>query len=156
MCDGPEADRAFTSLPAWYSEAAARAWIDRQARRRAGGTTLALALTRPAEAAVALGNVNLVRFSADGRQGALGYWLVPAARGRGLATAAARLLCAWGFAELGLERIELAIVRGNDASIRVAERLGARREDGRRGGDAPGGRKLLTYALRPTELSDFR
>lgn len=50
-----------------------------------------------------VGNVNLTRFSDDGCEAALGYWLVPGARGRGLASAAASTLANWGFEALGLE-----------------------------------------------------
>ncbi len=39
-----------------------------------------------------------------------------------------RLICAWGFETLGLERIELLAATGNPASQRVAERAGFTRE----------------------------
>ena len=39
-----------------------------------------------------------------------------------------RLICAWGFTTLGLERIELQAAVGNPASQRVAERAGFTRE----------------------------
>ena len=54
----------------------------------------------------------------------IGFWTAPWARGRGVMTAAARLVCRWGFDELGLERIEWWANVGNDASRRVAEKLG--------------------------------
>lgn len=50
--------------------------------------------------------------------------MAPAARGRGVATAAVRLLTDWGFSERGLLRLELLISVENVASIRVAERCG--------------------------------
>ncbi|MBS1676954.1 MAG: GNAT family N-acetyltransferase [Actinobacteria bacterium] len=115
---------AFSSVPWSYSEGAALAWIDRQRRKRAAGTVLALAIqTREEERA--LGNVNLASFSDDGREAAIGYWLAPAARGRGLATAATALLIDWGLGTFGLERVEFAILPGNLPSQRIAERLGA-------------------------------
>jgi RimJ/RimL family protein N-acetyltransferase len=43
-------------------------------------------------------------------------------------TAAARLTCRYGFDVLGLERIEWWALVGNDASWRVVEKLGFRRE----------------------------
>jgi RimJ/RimL family protein N-acetyltransferase len=100
-----------------------------------------------------VGNVNLVRFSDDGLSAALGYWLVPAARGRGLATAAARLLCRWGFEELGLERIELLVEPGNAPSRRVAERLGAVPDGERPHPDHPDGPALLTFELTRASMS---
>jgi ribosomal-protein-alanine N-acetyltransferase len=115
---------AFTSVPRSYTKAGAVAWIERQRYKRAAGTVLALAI-QGRDDDRALGNVNLAGLDGDGREAEIGYWLVPEARGRGLATAATALLIDWGFASLGLERIEFAILPENHASQRVAERLGA-------------------------------
>jgi RimJ/RimL family protein N-acetyltransferase len=120
---------AFTSVPWSYSAGEAQAWIDRQRAKRAAGTVLALAIEgRDGERA--LGNVNLAGIGdRDGvREAEIGYWLVPEARGRGLATAATSLLTDWGLRNLGLERIEFAILPDNLASQRVAERVGATSE----------------------------
>jgi RimJ/RimL family protein N-acetyltransferase len=69
-----------------------------------------------------LGRVGL---GLDGNGAAqVGYWMDPAARGRGLATRALRELCRWGFAELGLGLIEWRAEVGNMASRRVAEKAG--------------------------------
>lgn len=115
---------AFSSVPWIYSKAGALAWIERQRHKRAAGTVLAMAIQAPEEEQ-ALGNVNLARFDDGRREAAIGYWLVPAARGRGLAIGAVALLVDWGFERLGLDRIEFAILPENLASQRVAERLGA-------------------------------
>jgi RimJ/RimL family protein N-acetyltransferase len=58
----------------------------------------------------------------------LGYVVAPIARGRGVATAALRLLTAWALSELRAERLELRISVDNVASKRVAERCGYVRE----------------------------
>ncbi len=126
ICGDPDVCQ-FTSIPWTFTEPAARDWIRRLRARRSAGECLALAITRAGDGA-ALGNVNLLGFSDHGRGAALGYWLMPAARGQGLALAAAELLCGWGFEEMNLARIELAILPHNVASHRVAERLGAQRE----------------------------
>jgi RimJ/RimL family protein N-acetyltransferase len=152
MRGGPDWDPRYTSLPAEWSEPAARAWIEKLRRRRCAGTAVALAVTLVGEDAP-VGNVNLVRFSDDGSSAALGYWLAPAARGRGLATAAARLLCRWGFDELGLERIELLVEPQNGPSRRVAERLGARPDGARPHPDHPGDPPLLAFELTPATMS---
>jgi RimJ/RimL family protein N-acetyltransferase len=115
---------AFTSVPWTYSEDEALAWIGRQRAKRAAGTVLALAI-QGRDDERALGNVNLSGLDGDGREAEIGYWLVPEARGRGLVTAAVSLLVDWGFENLGLERIEFAILPENLASQHVAERLGA-------------------------------
>jgi RimJ/RimL family protein N-acetyltransferase len=62
------------------------------------------------------------------RTGHVGYWLAPGARGRGLTSAALRVLSRWAFEELGLGRVELVTDPENIASQRVAENAGFRRE----------------------------
>jgi [ribosomal protein S5]-alanine N-acetyltransferase len=118
---------AFTSVPWTYSEAEALAWVRRQRTKRATGTVLALAIQGRDEEH-ALGNVNLAGFDGDGREAEIGYWLTPAARGKGLATAATSLLIDWAMSNLGLERVDFAILPDNQASQRVAQRLGATSE----------------------------
>lgn len=130
---------AFTSVPWSYSEAEALAWVERQRQKRAAGTVLALAI-QGRDDDRALGNVNLAKLSEDGREAAIGYWLVPEARRRGLAAAAVSLLIDWAFDNLGLERIEFAILAENLASQRVAERAGATSEGVRERSHAAEGR----------------
>jgi RimJ/RimL family protein N-acetyltransferase len=69
-----------------------------------------------------------MRFAWEDARGEVGYWLAADGRGHGHATRAVRLICAWGFAKLRLERIELIAATGNAASQSVAERAGFRRE----------------------------
>ncbi|WP_456844578.1 GNAT family N-acetyltransferase [Cellulomonas sp. P5_C6] len=52
------------------------------------------------------------------------YWVLPAARGRGLATTALRTVAAWGFGTAGLHRIEVDHSTANPASCAVATRAG--------------------------------
>lgn len=54
----------------------------------------------------------------------IGYWLLAAARGSGLATRAVRLLCDWAFGVCELRRLQLATLPGNAASERVARHCG--------------------------------
>lgn len=73
-----------------------------------------------------LGRVGL---GLDGNGAAqIGYWMDPAARGRGVATSSVRALCGWAFDRLGLELIEWRAEVGNVASRRVAEKAGFRFE----------------------------
>ncbi len=58
----------------------------------------------------------------------LGYWVRTSAVGRGTATLAACLVARFGFAQLGLHRIEILAAVDNIASQRVAEKVGAVRE----------------------------
>jgi RimJ/RimL family protein N-acetyltransferase len=54
----------------------------------------------------------------------VGWTLAPAARGRGVATEAARACLDWGFRDLDVPYITAMIASDNAASIAVAERLG--------------------------------
>jgi RimJ/RimL family protein N-acetyltransferase len=75
-------------------------------------------------------------------------WVVYApSRGRGLAWRAVRLLVAWAFAELGLERVEAHVNPANRASLRTALRAGLLREGLLRGNATLGGARTDTVVL---------
>jgi RimJ/RimL family protein N-acetyltransferase len=63
----------------------------------------------------------------------IGYALVPAARGAGLAGEATRLLVDWARAQPGVRSVIARVDPANEASRRLLERLGFAR-DGERGG----------------------
>jgi RimJ/RimL family protein N-acetyltransferase len=65
--------------------------------------------------------------------GEIGYWCAPWARGRGVMSAAVRLVRDWAFDELELERLELTTDVDNIGSQRVAAAAGFRREGVMRG-----------------------
>ena len=54
----------------------------------------------------------------------VGWVLMPAARGRGVATEAGRACLEWGFRDFALPYVTAMIAPDNDASIAVARRLG--------------------------------
>ena len=58
----------------------------------------------------------------------IGWTLTPAARGKGLATEAALRARAWAYEDMGWTTAVSLIAMPNQASIAVAERLGARME----------------------------
>ncbi|MBO1419432.1 GNAT family N-acetyltransferase [Streptomyces sp. FH025] len=103
--------------------AAAEAYLDRCDTHWADGTAAAFAVTDTADGGL-LGNAYL-RWSdrADGIA-MVGYWLLPAARGRGLATRATAAVTHWAVDTADARRIELYHAVGNDRSCRVATRAG--------------------------------
>lgn len=72
-----------------------------------------------------LGGVGLNHRIRAYRSAHMGYWVGDAARGRGIAVEAARQVAAFGFGNLGLQRISILVQPDNHASLRVAIKLGA-------------------------------
>jgi RimJ/RimL family protein N-acetyltransferase len=92
---------------------------------RAAGTLLHLVIADPATGAY-LGETML----APGEHGVAetGCCVAPAARGRGLATAALVLITDWALAELGLARVQVFVAVENTPALRLAESAGFERE----------------------------
>jgi [ribosomal protein S5]-alanine N-acetyltransferase len=106
-------------LPRWESAQEARGWIARQRTRLTERVGYPFAITSSETGAVE-GFVGLW-LRPDG-SAAFGYWVLPHARGRGLATRAVDLVARWAHDELGITVLEIAAEPGNAGSIRVAER----------------------------------
>jgi RimJ/RimL family protein N-acetyltransferase len=69
-----------------------------------------------------LGSISVHRIDREQDDGEIGYWIAPAARGRGLAGLGVEAACRWAFADLGLQRIQLFHAVQNVASERVAQK----------------------------------
>jgi RimJ/RimL family protein N-acetyltransferase len=121
-CQDPDIAR-WTLVPSPYTEAHAHAYIAAAPGQLRRGSGLPLAIADAGDDAL-LGAIGLNVIDWERRSADLGYWIVPAARGRGAATSAVRLLTQWAFAELGLAVIELRPHRENAASQAVALRAG--------------------------------
>jgi RimJ/RimL family protein N-acetyltransferase len=120
-CQDPEVVR-WTSVPQPYTAEAARAWVEEQAPALwATGRATPFAVLDATSGAL-LGSAGLQGIEHGTAE--VGYWLAPEARGRGVATEALAAVCRWGFGALGLGRITWLAYVGNDASRRVAERVG--------------------------------
>ncbi|WP_133742595.1 GNAT family N-acetyltransferase [Actinorugispora endophytica] len=70
------------------------------------------------------GSFGLVRTDWRARTTEVGYWVAPAARGRGVASEAVTAITRWVLLEQGFERLQLKAATANTASRRVAERTG--------------------------------
>lgn len=71
-----------------------------------------------------VGNVSLFAIDLDDRVAKIGYRVLPAARGRGVARQMVDAVTRWAFAERELMRVQLEHAVGNPASCRVAEAAG--------------------------------
>ena len=110
-----------------YDEAAALQWIRRELEPKAVNLVVVDGDGR------IVGSTGLNQLDEHNRRANLGYWLRADATGRGLATAATRLVAAHGLNDLGLHRIEVIMSVENEPSRRVAERAGAVYEGVQRG-----------------------
>jgi [ribosomal protein S5]-alanine N-acetyltransferase len=97
--------------------AEAEAWID--SRREHWEQEAAGDWAVEADGAV-VGRVALHHLDLHDGGGEVGYWVVPAARGRRVAPRAVEALAAWSFAVLGLHRLRLVHSTRNEASCKVA------------------------------------
>ena len=126
-CQDPEIVR-WTRVPERYGEVDARAYLLQRYESTHAGATAPFAIVAAENLDQLLGSVSLLRPVWEHARAEVGYWLAPEARGHGHATRALRLITAFGFRELGLERIDLFAATGNPGSQRVAERGGFTRE----------------------------
>ena len=85
-----------------------------------------------------LGTVILFNVARHERRCEVGFWLLPAGRGRGAATAAVGLACGWATREWGIERFDAHSDVDNEGAHAVLERNGFIREGVLRGWGARG------------------
>lgn len=115
--NGPMPDSAANALE--VIDSFERGWRSFEAEKDPTGTAFAIVDVASGEP---VGMCGIDAWSiTDGAQ--FGYWLVEAARGRGLATCAVTLMTGWLF-DLGAARVFLTIKTENSASAAVAHRAG--------------------------------
>lgn len=146
-CNDPEIVRWIPLIPSPYTEDDARAFVRGEV---SAGPEHSFATTLGGVVVGAIG----MSVIAPGT-GRIGYWCARDWRGRGLTPRALGLVCRFGLDECDLGRLELFTEPENDASQRVAEKVGFRREgvlrshmlhsDGRR-------RDSVMFSLLPGEL----
>ena len=121
-------------LPRMMSWAAHRdreetlAWLRGRAASIAEGTGIGFAVEHEGRAAGSVGldgiTWQLRAWRVDRAE--LGYWIAPHLQGRGLMTEAAAAVTRFGFETLGLHKITVGCIDGNEPSRRIIERLGFR------------------------------
>lgn len=121
----PEVCRYWSFAP-WTEPAQAVAWLaERMGWRPPATYGWALADARDDQL---VGTVSLFALSSPNRRAELGYSLLPARQGRGLAREGVRLALDFAFGPLELERVEADVDPRNEASWRLLEHFGFRRE----------------------------
>ncbi|MEV7793131.1 GNAT family protein [Streptomyces sp. NPDC087512] len=102
---------------------AARESLRARARDAGEGRSATFRITDE-DSGATLGHIGLNEINSPLRVARVGYWVLPEARGRGVATRALLLASRWAFADVGVHRLELGHALGHGASCRVAERCG--------------------------------
>lgn len=138
-CNDPVTQHWLGGLPSPYTRDIARAYIHDREEEAATGRGVHWAAALP-EGGPAIGSFSLMGLLSHDGGAEIGYWVHPAARGRGVATEAVGLMARHAFAPvssggLGLRRLVIAHVTGNDASRKVIERAGFRPSGVERAGD---------------------
>jgi len=121
-CDDADTARFIPDMPAPYTEADARSFLAAVRSNWADGSIYVWAITDGTPDL--LGTVALH----VGERTAVGYWVAPWARNRGLATRAVETLSGWALGDGGFDRLELTTHPENTASQCVAEKAGFKRE----------------------------
>jgi RimJ/RimL family protein N-acetyltransferase len=136
----PEFLRWNTPLTSVETVEQAQAALRGHAEKATQGHGVSFCVTDEATGAV-LGHLGLGHIDHLLRIARMGYWVLPAARGRHVAVRALALASAWSFNALRLHRLEVGHALGHNASCRVAERCGYRYEGLLRGAMFEEGRR---------------
>ncbi|MDX3385201.1 GNAT family N-acetyltransferase [Streptomyces niveiscabiei] len=105
----------------------ARAHLRSKVEAAAQGTGMPFRVT-DAVTGETLGQIGLNVVNRVTRSARVGYWVLPEARGQGVATRALTVVARWSLTEFGLHRLELDHADGHGVSCRIAERCGFRYE----------------------------
>ncbi|MER7403908.1 GNAT family protein [Streptomyces sp. NPDC000070] len=119
----PEFRRWNTPLRPVTDRTSARESLRARAQSAAEGTSMSFRVA-DARSDTALGHIGVNEIKYHLKVARVGYWVLPEARGQGVATRALLLAAHWALTELGLYRLELDHAVGHDASCRIAERCG--------------------------------
>lgn len=130
----PEHQRWNTPLVITTDRDSALKSLRDTARSTAEGTSASYCVT-DAATGTPLGHIGVNVINRVMSSARVGYWVLPEARGRRVATHALSLVACWALTEpgLGLHRLELDHAVGHDSSCHIAERCGFRYEGTLRG-----------------------
>ena len=115
-----------TTVPADFTPAEGLAFIQRQWSRATDGVGVSQAVV-DVKGGRAVGLV-IVSLRPQSGVGGLGYWVVPSARGAGMATSAVQLVGRWALSSLHLDRLEAWVDPANIASQHVLVHAGFQEE----------------------------
>ena len=111
-----------TTVPAVFSEAEGRAFVERQWGRQTSGQGLSMAIADVADDEA----VGLVFLGLGPRRGHcdFGYWMIPSARRRGFGASAVRLVSRWVLTTTDVYRLVAQVEPSNAASLALLRSCG--------------------------------
>ena len=115
------------SIPHPYSEQQALQWIAGTAELYAKGKVVVFGIQLRGEVGL-VGTMGLRDIDTEHSQAELGFWIAVESWRKGYATEAARAVVAFGFEQLGLNRIYAHHMVRNPASGRVLAKVGLKQE----------------------------
>jgi len=118
--------RTTLSIPHPYPDGAAEKWIEITHQAVEKGESYTFAIVKK-EAGELIGCMGLA-VSKNHQHAELGYWLGHPHWGQGFATEAARRMVAFGFEDLGLNRIFALAMTKNPGSYQVMRKIGMKHE----------------------------
>ena len=136
---------SITSVPATYSDDSGRSFIERQHKLAFDGHGYPFVICEASNPHQGLGALGLWLGEIENGRASIGYWVVPAARGRHVAGVALRAAVAYAFEVLAIPRLQLFIEPWNAASQRTAEHAGFTQEALLRGWERIGGTQHDAY-----------
>ncbi len=119
----------FTRIPSPYQRADAVAWVGAATSAWRRGDEAGFVIVECGTEAL-LGGIGVHQLRGTDGPPFVGYWVAAAARGRGVATRALRLVVGWAFGPLGLDQLTAWVFSDNPVSPRVLEAVGFRRDPG--------------------------
>ncbi len=132
ICEGvQESMREMLKWAPWchpdYSISDCKLWLDSRSQMRSEGIEYDFVIIDAKDKAF-LGGCAIDQINRKHNFANLGYWVRSSQAGKGIATAALRLISRFGIETLGFTRLEIVAAEQNKASQRVAEKVGAVRE----------------------------
>jgi len=107
-----------------YSHEESAEWVGSNQKNWEAGEVYAF-IVEDEKTGAFLGGCGLNQIDRINLRANLGYWVRSSQAGRGIITAATRLLAGFAYEDLGLVRLEIVVAVDNKASQRVAEKVGA-------------------------------
>jgi RimJ/RimL family protein N-acetyltransferase len=154
-CREDEIARWLDQIPQPYTEDDARAYV-RHSRNAWARSEISNFAVTDAKSGEVLGAIGARWITREDGVGEIGYWVKNDARGRGVASRALVLISRWAIEQVGARRLQLRADEQNEASKRVAEKAGFRRETVLRSSHYNSRQRrwvdFVVYALLPGEL----